>query len=802
MAKLDRNKGEIDSARLRVCIRGAVQGVGFRPFVFRLATEMQLPGWVSNTAQGVFIEVEGEKTLLDQFILRVEREKPPRSFIQSLEFSFLDPVGFTGFEIRESDVEGVKSVLVLPDIATCPDCLAEILDPTNRRYQYPFTNCTNCGPRFSIIESLPYDRPNTSMKRFAMCPACQQEYDDPADRRFHAQPIACPDCGPRIEFRTDAGESKYTGHHALLAAAQAVRDGLVVALKGLGGFHLIADARSEDAVKRLRERKHREEKPLAMMFPSTGMVQEECVVSDLEQRLMQSPEAPIVLLERKDNRELYGKLVSTLGLASSVTPGNPVFGIMLPYTPLHHLLLRELGHPVVATSGNLSDEPICIDERDAMRRLNGIADCYLVHNRPIVRHVDDSVVRVLLGRELVMRRARGYAPLPVSVSTNAGHAVLAVGAHLKNTVAISVGQNVFVSQHIGDLETQQSLDAFRAVQRDFQALYEVSPALLACDMHPDYFSTKEARSGTTPVIEIQHHHAHILSCMAENELEGEVLGVSWDGTGYGPDGTIWGGEFLVTRGSAFERFARFRTFRLPGGDKAIKEPRRTAVGLLYELLGDEAFRERAQAPFSALSVAELSVIQQMLKRGVNAPETSSVGRLFDAVASLIGFRHYNNFEGQAAMELECALAGVTSEQTYRCDILRNDRKVKGDGNLYTPAFVVDWSAMIRDILTDVRKVVAMPLISKKFHNALVQAIVDVAREAGIRRVVLSGGCFQNKFLTERAVHRLRSAGFQPYWHQRIPPNDGGISLGQAYGAILAGNKSRAEGHQISKEVTR
>lgn len=790
----------IGRSRIRVCILGAVQGVGFRPFIYRLASELQLPGWVSNTSQGVFIEVEGEKPALDRFVLRIQSEKPPRSSIQSLEFSFLDPIGFKTFEIRESEEKGAKSVVVLPDIATCPECLAEILAPSNRRYQYAFTNCTNCGPRFSIIESLPYDRPNTSMKRFAMCPACQKEYDDPTDRRFHAQPTACPDCGPRLQFRSETGEVKQSGHNALLAAAQAIRDGLIVAVKGLGGFHLIVDARSDEAVKRLRDRKHREEKPLAMMFPTIAMVHEECVVSELEDRLLQSPESPIVLLERKDNRELYGTLVSTLGIAASVAPGNPGFGVMLPYTPLHHLLMRELGHAIVATSGNLSDEPICIDEREAIRRLNGIADCFLVHNRPIVRHLDDSVARVLLGRELVLRRARGYAPLPVQVRSDAKQTVLAVGAQLKNTVSISVGTNVFVSQHIGDLETQQSLDAFRAVTRDFQALYEARPAQVACDMHPDYFSTKEARSWDVPVTEVQHHHAHVLSCMAENELAGEVLGVSWDGTGYGPDGTVWGGEFLVTKGSEFERIARFRTFRLPGGDKAIKEPRRTALGLLYELLGEGVFRERSQAPFSALSVAELSVLEQMLKRGVNAPETSSVGRLFDAVASLTGFRHYNNFEGQAAMELEFALAGVTSEQTYRCDILANDKKLEAGEALYTPTYVVDWAAMIRDVLTDVRKCVAIPLISKKFHNALVQTVVGVAQKTGIGRVVLSGGCFQNKFLTERAVTKLRVAGFQPYWHQRVPPNDGGISLGQAYGALLAGNSSPAEDAAITKKA--
>jgi hydrogenase maturation protein HypF len=763
---------------------------------------MNLPGWVSNTSQGVFIEVEGEKPTLDQFVFRLQKEKPPRSFIQSFEFSFLDPVGFTLFEIRDSDETGKKSVIVLPDIATCPDCLAEILDPQNRRYQYPFTNCTNCGPRFSIVESLPYDRPNTSMKKFVLCPACQKEYTDPADRRFHAQPTACPNCGPQLEFLSGSGEPKYRRHEALLAAAQAVRDGHVVAVKGLGGFHLIVDARSDDAVKRLRERKHREEKPLAMMFPTVGMVQEECDVSELEERLLVSPESPIVLLSRKDNRELYGNLVSALGISQFVAPGNPTFGVMLPYTPLHHLLMLELGHPVVATSGNLSDEPICTDEREALRRLRGIADCYLVHNRPIVRHVDDSIVRVLHGRELVLRRARGYAPLPVHVASESKETVLALGAHLKNSVALSVGNNVVVSQHLGDLETQQCFEAFRAVAKDLQNLYDVKADILACDMHPDYFSSREAHSTAQPVVDIQHHHAHILSCMAENELSGEVLGVSWDGTGYGPDGTVWGGEFLLTSGGTFERFARFRTFRLPGGDKAVKEPRRTAVGLLYELLGDEMFRERNQAPFSELSVAELSVLQQMLKQNVNAPETSSVGRLFDAVASLTGFRHYNRFEGQAAMELEFALAGVSSEQTYRFEIIPANPlpqvgQRKENVGQYVPRFTIDWSAVVRDILADTKKCVAVPMISKKFHNALVQVIVHVAEQAGLEKVVLTGGCFQNRYLTEKAVTKLRSAGFKPYWHQRIPPNDGGISLGQAYGVLLGTGAGAKERNQAS-----
>lgn len=783
--------GQSDSnLRLKAIIRGAVQGVGFRPFVYRLAAEMHLPGWVSNTAQGVFIEVEGGKTALDQFILRLQSEKPPRSFIQSFEFSFLDPIGFATFEIRESEGKGPKTALVLPDIATCPDCLADILDPENRRYLYPFTNCTNCGPRFSIIEALPYDRPNTSMKLFPMCPECQKEYDDPADRRFHAQPTACPACGPQLELWDHAGNTLGRHHNALLAAEKAIRDGAIVALKGLGGFHLIVDARSEEAVQRLRERKHREEKPFALMFPTVEMVEDECVVSEFEKRLLLSPEAPIVLLQRKDNSELYGKQVSNLGLAKSLAPKNPYLGIMLPYTPLHHLLMKELNHPVVATSGNLSDEPICIDERDALRRLNGIADVFLVHNRPIVRHIDDSIVRVLLGRELVMRRARGYAPLPIQLSDTSGPSIQAVGAHLKNTVAIAVEGNAFISQHIGDLETHQSLEAFRKVLADLRQLFGVEPSMTACDMHPDYFSSKEARRTDSDVVEVQHHHAHVLSCMAENQIDGEVLGVSWDGTGYGTDRTVWGGEFLVARSSGFERFAAFKTFRLAGGEKAIKEPRRTAAGLLFEAIGEEVFRQRELAPMSAFSVAELSVVLQMLKNGVNAPLTSSVGRLFDGVASIMGLRHRNSFEGQAAMELEFALVGETSEQTYRCSIEKNHET--GDVSV-RPSYVVDWTKMINDVWTDSRRCVPASMISKKFHNALVESIIEIAKLAGLNRVVLSGGCFQNRYLTEKAVTRLRASGFQPYWHQRVPSNDGGISLGQIVAARQV-SMSQDRGH--------
>ncbi len=776
-----------DRLRLKLVVRGAVQGVGFRPFIFRLATELGLAGWVNNSPQGVFIEVEGPRAMLEKFLLRLEAEKPPPCSIQSLETSWLDAVGFKVFEIRPSETAGNKTTLVLPDIATCPDCLREIFDPKNRRYRYPFTNCTNCGPRFSIIESLPYDRANTSMKSFTMCPRCQAEYDDPANRRFHAQPNACPVCGPQIELWEGGDVSPLSkrgqvralqNDDALLAAAQAIREGKIVAVKGLGGFHLWADARNDQAVRLLRERKHREEKPFALMFPSLESVKNECEVSPLEERLLRSPEAPIVLVEKIANRQSQ--------IVNAVAPGNPNLGAMLPYTPLHHLLLAELGFPVVATSGNLSDEPICTDERDALERLPDIADVFLVHNRPIVRHVDDSMVRVMLDRELVLRRARGYAPLPITLnprlSTLDSRPILAVGAHLKNTVALSVGSQVFISQHIGDLETEPAHTAFRRVIADFEKLYEARPQIIAADLHPDYLSTKFAReiaaqasspagsggiraanlsaaehgcsvnsqAGSPRYVGVQHHIAHVLSCMAENEIEPPALGVSWDGTGYGLDGTVWGGEFFLVADETVERVAHLRPFRLPGGEQAVKEPRRAALGLLYEISGDAVFERKDLASVTAFSRAELTALKTMLAKKLNSPVTTSVGRLFDAVASLVNLRQQIRFEGQAAMELEFALAGIQTDEHYNVSPVTRH-----------PSPVMDWSPMINAILSDVKRGVSVGEMSAKFHNTLAEAIIAVAKLVGQKRVVLSGGCFQNRYLTERAVRRLQAENFLP-----------------------------------------
>lgn len=789
MVRMVENKGcgtEVIQ-RVQASIRGAVQGVGFRPFIYRLASGMKLTGWVVNSPQGVFIEAEGPRADLESFILRLQAEVPHPASIQSLEFSFQDPVGFTAFEIRGSLHHGNFTAHILPDIAACPACLSEMNDPENRRYRYPFTNCTHCGPRFSIVEALPYDRPNTSMKGFVMCAECRKEYEDPLDRRFHAQPNACPSCGPGLQLIDSSGKPCGLENDALLSAAEALKDGRIVAVKGLGGFHLFVDAGNSNAVENLRRRKHREEKPFALMYPSLERALLDCEMSRLERRLMTSPEAPIVLLKR-------GNSDSRRTVAASVAPNNPYLGIMLPYTPLHHLLMQELGAPVVATSGNLSDEPICIENGEALSRLSGIADLFLMHNRPIVRHADDSIVRIVLGRELVLRRARGYAPLPLHCR-GLKPGTLAVGGHLKNTVAISIEENVFISQHIGDLENRESMRAFEKAIESFKKLYGFRVQRVAADMHPGYLSSSFASGSGHPVVQIQHHYAHVAACMAENQLEGRVLGVAWDGTGYGTDGTVWGGEFLLTGRTSFERVASFRKFRLPGGTAAVREPRRTALGLLFEMMGEKVFESEAFLPVQSFSKSEIAVVAQMLRKGIASPWTSSVGRLFDAVASILGLRQRIHFEGQAAMDIEFAIGDAAGEESYpfsieggRPEPATTDR---ADAVRERPA-IIDWEAVILSILHDARAKRPPEYIAIKFHNTLAEIIAAIAERVGEQRVVLTGGCFQNRYLLERSVLRLRERGFKPYWHQRIPPNDGCIAPGQVVAAsrLLDGASER------------
>ncbi len=726
--------------RLRVTLRGAVQGVGFRPFVYRLATQMSLTGWVLNSSAGLVVEVEGPADQLSEFERRLERERPQASVVNARESAWIAAEGSTRFEILASDTDSSKTVNVLPDLATCNQCREELFDPANRRFEYPFTNCTNCGPRYTIVVDIPYDRPNTTMRDFVLCPRCREEYENPADRRFHAQPNACPVCGPKLESTIED-------------AVEALLQGEIVALKGIGGFQLLADARNAAAVARLRQRKHREEKPFALMMPSLEVAREYCEISPAEVRLLESQAAPIVLLQPKPGTDI----------APNVAHCSPYLGVMLPYSPLHHLLMEECRFPLIATSGNRSDEPICTANDEAATRLKDIADHFLMHNRPIVRACDDSVVRLTRGRAGILRRARGYAPLGIRVSRTLPP-VLAVGGHLKNTVAIGVGQDVFLSQHIGDLDTVEARGAFEKAIADLCRLYSFTPELVACDLHPDYASTQWAerwseRSGL-PLVRVQHHQAHVAACAAENNVQGEYLGVSWDGTGYGLDGAIWGGEFFHAQENHYERIAHLRPFGLPGGDTAVREGWRSAASLLFELEREGCIVPDIYGAPTGNPRLDDPKVRYMLQHGINVAMTTSVGRLFDAVAAITGIARQNRFEGQAAMLLENEIGASRSEQAY-------------------PLPGGDWAPLISAVLADQGAGVNAALIAARFHNALVNWIVEVATSSKLKQVVFSGGVFQNRYLTERASAALESRGFDVYTHQRVPPNDGGIALGQA-----------------------
>lgn len=736
--------------RRRFVIEGAVQGVGFRPFIYRLAHEMKLAGWVNNTPQGVVIEVEGDGAEIDLFHNRIKKEKPINAVIDQVTAMPVPPEGETSFRIAPSTAQENVSASILPDLAICPECLAEMNNPSDRRFRYPFINCTHCGPRWSIIRKLPYDRPHTTMSGFDMCAACRTEYDNPMDRRFHAQPIACPDCGPQVELQDGQGNVLFKQNDAIQAAADALRAGKIIALKGLGGFHLIADARNNEAIKHLRVLKHRPAKPFAVMYPSMETLRQDCIVTEAEAALLRSPQSPIVLLQKKNS----------LSVTPEVAPGNPYLGVMLPYTPLHVLLLQELRFPVVATSGNRVSEPICINEQEALERLEGIADLFLMHNRPIARRADDSIVRIMAGREMALRRARGYAPLPILVKQQAKKSYLAAGGYLKNTVAIVIDNRLMISPHIGDLDTAEACAAHQQALDDLIGLYQMKPDAIACDAHPDYASTRMAHTRGGTVIPVQHHYAHALSCMADNGFDEPALAVVWDGTGYGDDGTIWGGEFLKMTKTGYQREFHFRTFPLPGGEKAIREPRRSALGILYSL-------ERKYNDLS-FSSEERKILAEALQKGLNCPLTSSAGRLFDAVAALTGLCTISSFEGEAAMALEFAASATTPAKPYSFKISEG---------------AVDWRPLIHDILSDMEQNISVSMIASRFHETLAEIIVAVARLAEEKNVLLTGGCFQNKLLLERAIEKLAGAGFQPFWHRQIPPNDGGIAAGQIMAAI-------------------
>ncbi|MGH8895473.1 MAG: carbamoyltransferase HypF [Egibacteraceae bacterium] len=758
--------------RTRLRIEGIVQGVGFRPFVYGLATELGLVGFVGNDPQGVFVEAEGDEATVARLLAAIQARPPPLAVIERISAQPVAPVGDGAFVIVASHAAGQRQALISADVATCADCLRELHDPADRRCRYPFTNCTNCGPRFTIVTDVPYDRPSTTMRAFGMCADCAREYHDPADRRFHAQPVCCPACGPRLRVvvggaPVDGDEIEVTG--ALLAM------GKVVAIKGLGGYHLAVDATNEQAVAALRSRKHREDKPFAVMVADVQAARALASVDAAEERLLASPRRPIVLLRR----------LADARLAPSVAPGNRDVGLMLPYTPMHHLLAREFGAPFVLTSGNISDEPIAYRDADALERLGGIADAFLLHDRAIHMRTDDSVVRSFRGAELPLRRSRGYVPQPLRLAASVTRAVLACGAELKHTFCVAKGARAFVSHHIGDLENYETYRSFTQGVEHFCRLFDVAPEVVAHDLHPEYLSTKYARDceggrGDAPeylagvdLVGVQHHHAHIASCLADNGFPGPVIGVAFDGLGFGTDGTIWGGEFLIADLRGFERAGHLETVPMPGGTKAIKEPWRMAAAYLDADAGGDldVVRRNERDWGRALAVA---------RAGVNSPLTSSAGRLFDAAAAVLGVRDHVNYEGQAAIELE-QRADPAESSAYPASI-------KGDR-----PFRVRGHDLVHAAVHDLRAGVPAPVIAGRFHNGVAAAIVaacETARnQTGLGTVALSGGVFQNLLLLHRVVARLEDRSFTVLLHSHVPPNDGGISLGQA--AVARARASRA-----------
>jgi hydrogenase maturation protein HypF len=757
--------------RTEVRVEGVVQGVGFRPFVYSLATSLGLGGHVGNDVDGVFAEVEGSAEAVSEFLDRLRRQAPPLARIDRLVARPLPPTGSRAFAIASSPVGGGRRALVTADSATCAACLRELADPADRRYRYAFINCTNCGPRFTIVRDIPYDRPHTTMSAFAMCPRCAGEYQDPADRRFHAQPVCCPDCGPRLAI-LDAGGTPLTQADPVNTTTALLQRGLIVAVKGIGGYHLAVIAGNASAVAALRARKHREDKPFAVMVPDLAAARRLCDVDDAAERLLAGARRPIVLLPR---------LPGSAGpIAPDVAPGNRQLGLMLPYTPLHHLLLEAAAAPIVLTSGNVSDEPIVYRDEDAVDRLRGIADAYLVHDRAINVRVDDSVVRAWRGRETVLRRARGFAPEPIRVAHRFPRSVLACGAELKSTFCLAKDQHAFVSQHLGDLETAETLRSFTDAIAHFGRLFDIVPQVVAHDLHPEYLSTKYATDlAGVELVGVQHHHAHVASCMADNSEAGPVIGVAFDGTGYGTDGTIWGGELLIADLTGFERAGCLEPVPMPGGTAAIRQPWRMAAAYLAAAYPDGppatlALRKRNAARWDAVLV--------MAQRGINSPITSSAGRLFDAVAALLGVRDEINYEGQAAIELE-QLADPAEKGSYHAP-LTGDAPLRMNG----PELV---AAAAEDIAAGTEP----PVVAARFHNGLAAAVVaacDRLRdERGLNVVALSGGVFQNLLLTEKVVTGLEHARFRVLQHSRVPCNDGGISLGQAAVAAARDRQGRA-----------
>ena len=756
----------MDKTRYQLTVYGTVQGVGFRPFVYRLAQDLNLSGRVGNSSAGVSIEVEGDKNKLESFLKQLQNGIPPAAEIVSLEKKVKKPAGYKNFKITTSSNAGQVRVRILPDLATCKDCMNEVQDSNDRRYLYPFTNCTNCGPRYSIIRALPYDRPLTSMSEFEMCESCRQEYEDVLDRRFHAQPNACPDCGPRLSW---LGNGKnINGLSPLKKAQQKLEQGKLIAVKGLGGFHLMTSAVDAETVLKLRRIKQRPAKPLALMYPDLKLLKRDCQVTPAAEETLASTASPIVLLKRKPRSKLVDE----------VAPDTDKVGVMLPYTPLHTLLLASLDCPVVATSANLSGKPIHTDIDPLEQSLGPHLDGILTHERSIERAVDDSVVSLLKEKPQLQRIGRGYAPATFDFELASG-SVLALGGQLKNTIALSRRGEIITSQHLGDLAGTETVENYRRSINDICELYEINPDLLVADLHPDYYSTSYGLQRPEPLHQVQHHHAHAASLLVDRQTDQEILALVWDGTGYGDDGTVWGGEFLLADLKDYRRTAHFRTFPLPGGEKAVEEPRRCALGLLQELNLEPTDVQEIQ---NAFDKDELKLLEQSLRRGINTVKTSSAGRLFDGVAALLGLAEKNKFTGQAPMRLEQAARKVKTDHVFSYKIIETQSRDE-------KCLVFDWEPMVKEIIMARERSENVNELAAAFHNTLAAASLEIVERLAVDRVGLTGGCFQNSYLTERIVGLLREKNIQPLIHRRLPPNDGGLSVGQAAIAEKRNSKS-------------
>ena len=744
--------------RAEIKVTGIVQGIGFRPFIYNLAKTHLIRGWVFNNEKGVFIDAESENGNLDRFIQNISKLAPPLARIESFDVKYLDPLGYTTFEIRKSKETQEKFVLISPDVATCDQCFSELFLPNNFRYRYPFINCTLCGPRFTIIQDIPYDRHKTTMANFTMCPNCQKEYEDPSDRRFHAQPNACSVCGPSL--RVEDKEGKEISGDPVETILDLLARGVIVAIKGVGGFHLACDATNQDTVSVLRSRKYREDKPFAVMCRDMNEVRKHCEAGREEERLLTGVERPIVILNKKHDSII----------AHAVAPYQNTLGVMLPYSPIHHLLLNGSLKTLVMTSGNVSDEPIAYQDEEAIDRLRHIADYFLLHNREIYMRCDDSVTRIFEEKPYILRRSRGYVPFPIKLFFPL-EMILACGGELKNTFCLTRGPYAFMSHHIGDLENLETLTSFEEGIEHFKKLFYIEPKAVAYDLHPDYLSTQYALS--VPNIQkvgIQHHHAHIVSVMAENGIDGDVIGVALDGTGFGLDGTVWGGEFIRADLRDFDRLAHLKMVPMPGGSMAIKEPWRMAMVYLSESFGDDV-RDLRIDLMKRVDLKKWEVLQRMIEKKINTPWTSSMGRFFDAVSSILSVRDEVHYEGQAAIELEM-VADFGVKEEYPFHLQKEARPM-----------VIDPKEIVRGVVRDLVKGYPSSKISGKLHRAIARIIVEtcdtIRYEKRLNRVALSGGVFQNMFLLSLVTKGLKESGFEVYTHHLVPTNDGGISLGQA-----------------------